>query len=46
MDEAEKKKLWEEYAKEKTPEIRERLILEWPVGLVCILAIMWNMMIW
>ena len=29
MDEAEKKKLWEEYAKEKTPEIRERLILEY-----------------
>lgn len=29
MDEAEKKKLWEEYAKRKTPEIRERLILEY-----------------
>lgn len=29
MDEAEKKKLWVEYAKGKTPEIRERLILEY-----------------
>lgn len=29
MDEAEKKKLWEEYAKGKTPEIREKLILEY-----------------
>ena len=29
MDEAEKKKLWEEYAKGKTPETRERLILEY-----------------
>lgn len=29
MDDAGRKKLWEEYAKEKTPEVRERLILEY-----------------
>ena len=27
MDETGRKKLWEEYAKAKTPEIREKLIL-------------------
>ena len=29
MDEAGKKKLWEEYAKAKSPEIREKIILEY-----------------
>lgn len=29
MDEAGKKKLWEEYAKVKTPEVREKIILEY-----------------
>ena len=29
MDEAGRKKLWEEYAKAKSPEIREKIILEY-----------------
>ena len=28
MDEAGKKKLWEEYARTKSPEVREKIILE------------------
>ena len=35
MDEAGRKKLWEEYAKAKSPEIREKIILEYaPLGKV------------
>ena len=37
MNEAKKNKLWEEYARTKTPEIREKLIIEY-VGLVKIVA--------
>ena len=29
MDEAGRKKLWEEYSKDKSPEIREKIILEY-----------------
>ena len=29
MDEAGKKKLWEEYARTKSPEVREKIILEY-----------------
>ena len=29
MDEAGKKKIWEEYAKAKSPEVREKIILEY-----------------
>lgn len=53
MDETGRKRLWEEYGKAKTPEIREKLILEYaPLvklvagGSACILATMWSMMIW
>ena len=28
MDEAGKKKIWEEYAKAKSPEVREKIILD------------------
>ena len=29
MDEAGRKKLWEEYSKDKSPEIREKIILQY-----------------
>ena len=45
MDETGKKKLWEDYADTKSPEIREKIILEYAplvkVG-ACTWVIMWN----
>jgi RNA polymerase sigma factor for flagellar operon FliA len=48
MDEAGRKKLLEEYAKLKSPELREKIILEYAplVKVVAGRLSMWNMMIW
>ncbi len=53
MDEAGRNKLWTEYNKTKSADIREKLILEYgssgknwlPEGLVCTLDLTWNTMI-
>ena len=53
MSEAEKKKLWDEYGKTRSPEVKEKIIIEY-APLVKVVAgrlsmyldIMWNMMIW
>ena len=47
MKTVEKEKLWEEYQKNPSAELREKIIIGlWQGGLACISDITWSMKIW